>query len=164
MNQDAIRQYVSDTFDGVDVVIPEKGDGPEIAWGDTFFIYDPKRDLEPKHRFPFATIVTKDYPGFDEASNLNRAGVFRLNIGIGKETFRSLFENSATKGSSQADHDYSVFDKILPHPTYGAQSWISVLNPSDETFHELITPLLAEAYQIAARRQAKRESTAGAEG
>ena len=164
MNQDAIRQYVSDTFDGVDIVIPEKGDGPEIAVGDTFFIYDPKRNLEAKHRFPFATIVTKDYPGFDEASNLNRPDVFRLNIGIGKETFRSLFESSATKDSSQTDRDYSVFDKILPHPTYAAQSWISIVNPSDDAFHELITPLLAEAYQIAATRQAKRATTVEAEG
>ena len=57
MDQRSITQYIADTFAGVDVVTPTEG----IASGDTFFIYDPDRRLDPKHRFPFATIVTKDY-------------------------------------------------------------------------------------------------------
>ena len=36
----------------------------------------PRRDLPADHKFPFATIVTKDYGEFDCASNLNRPGVF----------------------------------------------------------------------------------------
>ena len=43
---------------------------PEVAWGDTFFFHDPEGDGD--RRFPFVTLVTKDYPGFDEASELNR--------------------------------------------------------------------------------------------
>ena len=43
---------------------------------------------------PFATIVTKDYTGFDTASDLNRPGVFRLNVGVGRDTFRALFGDS----------------------------------------------------------------------
>jgi Family of unknown function (DUF6194) len=27
------------------------------------------------------------------------------------------------------DHDYAAVDRILPHPTYAPQSWISILNP-----------------------------------
>ena len=92
MDEASITQYITDTFDGIDVVVASREAGsPEIAWGDTFFIYDPARQLPPAHQFPFATIVTKDYGDFDCASQLNRPGVFRLNIGISKETYRSLF-------------------------------------------------------------------------
>ncbi len=92
MNETEITRYIADTFAGVDVVVASKESGaPEIAWGDTFFSYDPDRNLPPQRRFPFATIVTKDYGEFDNASNLNRPGVFRLNIGVSKETFQRLF-------------------------------------------------------------------------
>ena len=72
MHEAAITRYSADNFAGVDVVVAtQKGGAPEIAWGDTFFIYDPERNLEPKFRFPFATIVTKDYGDFDRATNLD---------------------------------------------------------------------------------------------
>ncbi len=76
MDEAAIRKFVGNTFQGVDVSIAAPGDGsPELAWGDTFFIYDPNRRFEATQRFPFATIVIKDYGDFDNASNLNREGV-----------------------------------------------------------------------------------------
>src|SRR5581483_9814406 len=87
MDQDAIIGYIADTFPGVDVVRGAEG----IAAGDTFFMYDPDGRLDPKRRFPFATIVTKDYGDFDRASNLDRPGVFRLNVGVSRDTYRSLF-------------------------------------------------------------------------
>ncbi|BDY29738.1 DUF6194 family protein [Mycolicibacterium mageritense] len=65
-------------MDGVLVLQPQPGDGsPEIAWGDVFFYYAPDGVL-PKTQ-PFATIVTKDYPG-DDTCRLDRPGAFRLNI------------------------------------------------------------------------------------
>jgi hypothetical protein len=105
----------------------------------------PEGNLDPKRRFPFATIVTKDYGDFDRASNLNRPGVFRLNIGVSRDTFRSRFAAPDTA------YDYSVLDQLIPHPVYAPQSWLSVLNPSDATF-EAIQPLLAEAYDLAVQR------------
>src|ERR1051325_9270206 len=87
MDQDTIIQYVVDTFDGVNVVTATEG----LPAGDTFFIYDPDRNLEPQRQFPFATIVTKDYGDFDRASNLDRPGVFRLNVGVSRDTYRALF-------------------------------------------------------------------------
>ena len=43
-------------FAGVVAQTPGPGDGsPEIAWGDTFFFYDPD-DRESARRMPFATI------------------------------------------------------------------------------------------------------------
>jgi Family of unknown function (DUF6194) len=142
VDQDAIIQYVTGTFTGVEVVRPSDGPGA----GDTFFFYDPQRNLDPKRRFPFATIVTKDYGDFDDASQLNRPDVFRLNIGVSRSTFRALFAESS-------DHDYAALDRLMPHPAYAAQSWVCVLNPSPATF-EAVKPLLAEAYSLAARRLA----------
>src|SRR5579864_324365 len=87
MDQDAIIQYVKDTFTGLDVLRPTDGPGA----GDTFIFYDPQHNLDPTRRMPFATIVSKDYGDFDNSSQLNRPHVFRLNIGVSKDTFRALF-------------------------------------------------------------------------
>jgi hypothetical protein len=141
MEMAEITRYVATTFDGVDVVIGDQG----IALGDTFFIYDPERNLDDKQRFPFATIVTKDYGDFDNSSNLDRPGIFRLNVGVSRDTFRSLFPDS------DVPRDYTVLDRLLPHPVYAVQSWVCVLNPSAETF-ERIRPLLAEAYERVVKR------------
>jgi hypothetical protein len=86
VDQAAIRKHIATTYPGVVVDIASPGDGsPEMAWGDTFFIYDPGRNLEGSRRFPFATIVTKDYENWDSASDLNRPDVFRLNIGLSRQ-------------------------------------------------------------------------------
>jgi Family of unknown function (DUF6194) len=142
MDQQQIIDHISNTFGGLDVVKGEEG----IAPGDTFFIYDPQRNLDLKHRFPFATIVTHDYGDVDAFSHLNRPGVFRLNIGVSRNTFTSLF------GSTQTDQDFTALDQLIPHPVYATQSWVSVLNPSEATFQSAVQPLLAEAYLLAVRR------------
>jgi Family of unknown function (DUF6194) len=149
LDEAGITGYIATTFVGVDVVVASRDNGaPEIAWGDSFFIYDPDRNLEETRRFPFATIVTKDYGDFDNASDLDRPGVFRLNIGVSKETYASLF-------TKESQHDFTALDRLIPHPVYGRNHWVSVLNPSDATF-ESIMPLLKEAYEIAVRRARKR--------
>ena len=140
MDQEEITAYIAETCPGTDVVAGSEG----VAAGDTFFIYDPDRNLPDKQRFPFATIVTKDYGDFDNASKLNREGVFRLNVGVRRETFRSLVGDEGT-------YDFTALDRLLPHPVYGRQSWVCVLNPSAETF-EQVKPLLREAYEIAVAR------------
>jgi uncharacterized protein DUF6194 len=151
VDQDALIQYVSDTFQHVDVTRPDDGPGA----GDTFFIYDPVGNLPAHQQLPFATIVTKDYGDFDNASNLNRPGVFRLNVGVSRQTFDSLFE---ARGDDE--HEFAAADRLMPHPVYARQHWVCVLNPSAATF-ERVKPLLAEAYAIAVNRlerQAPRES------
>ena len=57
----------------------------QIAWGDTFFYYAPD-GVVPSATQPFATIVTKNYPG-DETSRLDRPDVFRVNMAAGREEF-----------------------------------------------------------------------------
>jgi hypothetical protein len=157
MDQELIIRYVTDTFEGVEVVRPTDGPGA----GDTFFIYDPQHNLDPKHRFPFATIVTKDYGDFDNASQLNRANVFRLNIGVSRDTFRAFLGHppSAERDTS-AGYDFAALDRLMPHPVYARQSWVCVLNPSPETF-EAVKPLLAEAHSTVATRHARRQPNPG---
>ena len=82
---DEIISFV-DGLDGVLTQRAHSGDGsPEIAWGDTFFYYAPD-GVMPEATQPFATIVTKNYPG-DETSRLDRPEVFRVNMAAGKEAF-----------------------------------------------------------------------------
>ena len=150
MDQETIIQYISDTFAGVAFLRPSDGPGA----GDTFIYYDPEHNLDPTRQFPFATIVTKDYGDFDNTSKLNRPGVFRLNIGVSRDTFRALLGYPPDEFSAKSsDYDFADLDRLMPHPAYATQSWVCVLNPSPETF-EAVKPLLAEAYSRAAARHA----------
>lgn len=155
MDQDAIIRYIAETFAGLEIVRPTDGMGV----GDTFLYYDPQRDLDPAHRLPFATIVTKDYGEYDNTSQLDRPGVFRLNIGVSRDTFRALVGYAPGEaGTENADIDYAALDTLMPHPVYAPQLWVCVLNPSSATF-ESVKPLLAEAYSIVAARYANRQAT-----
>jgi hypothetical protein len=89
--------------------------------------------------------VTKNYGDFDNLSQLDRPNVFRLNVGVSHDPFRSLFNNS------EDNYDFAALDTLMPHPVYSRQGWVSVLNPRAETF-ESVKPLLAEAYSTASRR------------
>ena len=150
LDQASIIQYITSTFAGVDVQVASKDDGsPEIAWGDAFFFYSPDPNQRDR-KFPFATIVTKDYGDFDAASNLNRPGVFRLNIGVDRETFQSTFSDEA------AGFDFTTLDQLMPHPVYAKQHWICVLNPSRKTLQEMY-PLLEAAHAVAVLKHSKRD-------
>ncbi len=157
MDQEAIIHYIEATYSGLDILRPTDGPGA----GDTFISYDPQHDLDPTRRFPFVTIVTKDYGDFDNASRLERPGVFRLNIGVSRQTFQTLFGFPPSEASAKSgDFNFAALDTLMPHPVYAPQSWVSVLNPSAETF-ETVKPLLAEAYDRAATRYASKKPHAG---
>lgn len=164
MNEAAITHAIVEMFSGgVEAMVASQESGaPEIAWGDTFFFYDPRNGLPVDHRFPFATMVIKDYPGVDEASNLNRPGVFRLNVGVSKETYQSLFGERAASSSedraAESGYDVTALDQVMPHPIYGRMHWVCALNPSAQTFQTALAPLLREAYDLAASREAKRQA------
>lgn len=138
MDETSITQYILDTFAGVEMA---------TNFGYTFFFYGSDRKL------PFATIATADYE-YDRVSNLDRPGVFRLNIGVSRQTFQSLF------GASKVDvsaYDFTALDKVMPHPEYAAQHFVCVLNPSEATLKK-VQALLAEAYDLAVRRHSKRHT------
>lgn len=129
---------------GVVAVTPDETSGaPEVAWGDTFFFYDPDDDPAAR-RMPFATIVIKDYPDWDTASNLSRPGVSRLNIAVGRAVVEELAGDSG-------DVDYTEIDRLIPHPVYAAQGWVAILNPGERT-GALARKLLTDAHARAARR------------
>jgi hypothetical protein len=104
--------------------------------------------LDEKHWPNFATIVTTDEHDEGAPSDLARPGVFRLNIGVGRETFERLV------GSMEAP-DYAALDRLLPHPVYARQLWMSILNPSDATFRDVVLPLVAEAHDRLAAVRAR---------
>ena len=126
---DEITAWITDTYP--DTVVGR-------AMGATFFSLDPSQ-------WPnFATIVTTDEHDIGAPSDLARDGVFRLNIGVGRETFERLV-------ASATDPDYAALDTIIPHPVYAKQRWIAILNPSRVTFDHVVKPLIAEAHARLAR-------------
>jgi hypothetical protein len=140
MNEIEVSRYITDTFAGVDVV---------SASGDSFFFYNPATQA-PDHRFPFATLVTGDR--HDTFSDLDRPDVFRLNIGVSKQTYQSLFGSQPAPSGEEGGYDFTALDRIMPHPVYGKMYWLCVLNPGAETFQTVQT-LLAEAYEMAVRKR-----------
>ena len=132
VNESSVVDYITKTFPGVETT---------TSFGYTLFFYRSDRKL------PFATLASSDND-FDRISNLDRPGVFRLNIGISKQTFQSLFGTAKVDVSS---YDFTALDVIMPHPHYAQQYFICVLSPSQATF-ERIRPLLTEAHDRAVRR------------
>jgi hypothetical protein len=153
VTQDEIIDFVT-TLPGVAAMMASRDSGaPEVAWGDWFIFYDREGEDPPDRRFPFATIVTKDYEGFDNFSQLNRPGVFRLNIAVGRHRFEDLIGYPpAEHAKHQSRFDYTALDRLLPHPVYGSQAWVSILNPAGRT-SEQARSLLMEARARATERR-----------
>jgi hypothetical protein len=157
VTEDEITALLTDGFAHVHVVVASEGNNaPEGSWGDRFFYYAPDGPAAGSQRLPFVTIVTQDYEGFDTASDLSRDGVFRLNLWVSRETFRSLFGDASAL--DPAAHDYTALDRVIPHPVYAAQSWVSVLNPGPASTDHVMD-LLAGAHADAVRRYERRASS-----
>ena|SRR5258707_1263747 len=133
-----ITSSITSTFENVETT---------VNLGYTFFFY---RD---DHMHAFATIASTGNE-YERISNLDRPGVFRLNIGVSRDTFQSLF---GTKKIDKSAYDFTALNTIMPHPDYSSQSFLCVLSPSEATF-ERIRPMLAEAYDIAMKRYNKRKA------
>lgn len=140
MDEAAVRDYILGSCPGTTVV---------DAGGDSYFFTDPKQ------MHPYATLVTSD--AHDQASDLARPGVFRLNIGVSKEEFRSLFGAGGGEGQ-----DFTALDRLMPHPVYGKMYWVCVLNPGAQT-SETVRGLLAEAYAADLRKRNRPVEPAEAE-
>ena len=132
MDEPSIVRYIVDRYPDADVMTAGSG---------TFFSCDPE-----KHWPNFATLVTSDE--YDSASNLNRPGVYRLNIGVSKLTFDSVV-------GSIAKPDFTTLDRLMPHPVYALQHWVCILNPSSAKFEAFVKPLLEEAHERVARGRRK---------
>jgi hypothetical protein len=103
---------------------------------------------------PFATIVTQDQPGFDDRSRLDRPGAFRVNIQVGRKRAAELLGRTAAT-SDVDDGDFAEADRLLPHPVYSPQGYVSVVNPGNATT-ELVRQLLREAHTRSRARLRRR--------
>ena len=130
---DSVVAYVTQTWPETDVVQAMN------AW---FFSLD-----HDKHWPNYATLVTTDE--HDDASNLSRAGAFRLNMGVDRETFERVTADAGP------DPDHTAADRVMPHPVYAAQRWISILNPSWSTWNETVIPLIGVAHDRLAAQRAR---------
>ncbi|GAA0368714.1 hypothetical protein GCM10009541_08960 [Micromonospora gifhornensis] len=128
------------------VVASEENGSPEGAWGDRFFHVGPDR------RQPFATIVEHDVPGFDEASQLDRPGVLRLNLDLGRTEFERRF-GFPPKDFEEHRHefDFARLDTVVPHPGYALYGFASVVMPGPHLLPE-VDQLLAVAHARAVDR------------
>src|SRR5579871_2850287 len=70
------------------------------------------------HRLGFVTIANSDND-YDSVSNLNRDGVFRLNIGVNRASFDELVSTMSSEPI-----DYTALNVFLPHPEYAKQNFI----------------------------------------
>lgn len=152
MTIDEIIEFVTG-LGGVLTLSPAPGDGaPEIAWGDSFFYYAPD-GVTPQNTQPFATIVTKDYPG-DELSRLNRPDTFRVNVAAGKEAFVA-WTGRAPRSPATDEVDVSVADTVMAHPVYGELGWLAVVNPGPRT-ETAVRELLSTAHHLGRARYERR--------
>jgi len=143
MDESAITDYITSTFPDV---------ATTAAMGYTFFFVGEDRMM------PFATLAADDNE-HDAVSNLARPSVYRLNVGVSRETYRALFGPQPKAAGPQGDdyvaYDFTALDQVMPHPTYAPQSWVCVLSPGDRTLDQ-VRSLLAEAYELAAKRKSRR--------
>lgn len=146
MTPDDIDTFVQ-ALGGVLVLRPHEGDGtPEVAWGDLFFYEAPDGVLPPGQ--PFATVVTKDYPG-EPSSDLGRPGAFRVNVHVGRAALDELVDGPGTDG------DPTARDVVLRHPVYGDLGWAAVVEPGERT-RERVEAMLRQAHADARARRLRR--------
>ncbi|WP_436495913.1 DUF6194 family protein [Actinokineospora sp. HUAS TT18] len=151
MNIQDWADHITTTYDGINVL--HNGD-------DLFFLYDPDRDLPPERQNPFVTIVTGN--SYDTVSDLSEPGAYRLNIGLTKATYTSMFGAVPTvrdeNGILDTGVDPALRDQLMPHPVYASQHWVSVITP--ESTLDAVRELVAEAYEFAARKHGNRAKRA----
>jgi hypothetical protein len=121
---------------------------PEVTSANSFgyilFFYGEERMT------PFVSIADSDND-YDNVSNLNREGVFRLNIGVNVKSYQLLFPNV------REEVDYCQLNVFMPHPYYSAQNFICILNPSGSELDRTMG-FIQEAYEIAKGRYERKKS------
>jgi hypothetical protein len=125
-------------------------------WGERALFYNPNWVL--KKGIYIATFKERDGAN-DRSSRLDPGSRFRLNIGLAKPSYVTLFGSPPARPSAgqtvDTGHDFSCCDTIMPHPIYAWMSWIAVVNPTHATM-AVLKPLLLESIQLAHVKFAKR--------
>ncbi|EGR4133504.1 hypothetical protein DDM87_17775 [Vibrio cholerae] len=140
MKPENIIKHIAENFHGV---------VPKSSWGETSLFYNPGKAL-PNGVY-FCTIKEKNGEN-DKSSELDRAGIFRVSIGINKSSYEKLFglkpPRPAKGGIINTGHDFTALNTLMPHPIYGWMNWVQILNPNEAAFTEIL-PLIEEAYASA---------------
>ena len=132
MTANELERYIRENFSHVE---------KDINFGYTFFF------VGSDHRLPFVTIAKSDND-YDSVSALHRDGIYRINIGVSKASFDTLFPKANQEATPW---DYTALNVFMPHPEYAKQHFICILNPEGEPLAQT-REYIAEAYQIADRR------------
>jgi hypothetical protein len=147
------------TIDEIIIAIQKEYTGLVVKenWGETGLFYNPESRL--KKGIYLLTFKEKDGK-HDVSPNLKRKDIYRLNLGISKDTFLTLFEFIPKRpnvgGVVEMNFDFSQIDTIMPHPIYAWMAWICVLNPTEKTFQTLLLPLIQEGYLLAIEKYRKK--------
>lgn len=140
MNAEQLENWILENYRGVIVA---------DAYRERSFFYNPQGSL-PKGIY-FATIKESDGPN-DKSSHLDRAGIFRLSVGIGKKQYQNLFSNvpqRPAKGTIvNLAYDFTSLGLLMPHPIYAWLGWVCINNP-DSKHIDLLKHLLNISYQNA---------------
>ncbi len=132
---------------------------PKSSWGETALFYNPGGVL-PNGVY-FCTIKTHDGEN-DKASNLDREGVFRLSIGVGKAAYEQQFGGRPPRPAKGAvivgAYDFAALDMLMPHPIYAWMGWVQVLSPGRATFEQIL-PLVDTAHALALKKFEKKVRT-----
>ena len=147
ITEDWILNYLVSNFPGLNVI---------DTWGEKSLFYNPDKLL--KRGIYFCTIKAKDGAN-DQASNLDRDDVFRINFGLSKTTFLSMFtelpKRTIKGGFIEGPYNFKTLDTLTPHPVYGWMAWVSILNPSISSWNK-IEALLSESYQLCIKKYNKK--------
>jgi hypothetical protein len=126
------------------------------TWGETSLFFDPNE--VSAHGSYFVTIKESDGAN-DQASNLDRDGIFRVSFGVSRNSYEALFGPKPprpTKGEViQTGHDFTQTNLLMPHPIYAWMHWVQVLNPSQETWNSNQN-LIQESYELSKARFEKK--------
>ncbi len=147
MTPDEFAETILQTYEGVTF---------KAFWGDQSFFYN------PGSRFAngayFATMKLHDGEN-DSASNINRPGVWRLNIGLTPKAYKSVLGDKPARPARgeavEGPWDFTSLDTLMPHPCYGWMGWVAILSPSAQNVTTL-KPLLDDAYGKAVKAFDKR--------
>lgn len=124
----------------------------KITWGETSFFYNP--DGSKPHGTYFLTIKEQNGEN-DQASGLDREGVFRLNFCIPEQLFLSLFGTKPKRPAKgqciEGDYDFKGLNRLMPHPVYGWMKWVAISNPDRKQF-EILKPMISLSYKAAVKK------------
>jgi Family of unknown function (DUF6194) len=148
MKPKQLEQWILDNYQGVIVT---------DAYRERSFFYNPDSSL-PKGIY-FATIKESDGPN-DKASNLDREGIYRLSIGVGKKQYQQLFDDVPARPAKgeilHLDFDFTNTGMFMPHPIYAWLGWVSINNPSIQN-SDVLKHLLDISYQNVLIKFAKKK-------